>query len=118
MEKLTEHIIDEWLVLKCQAGDEKAFSLLVKRWHPKLIMQANRHTQNIEAARDIAHESWHAFIRGLNNLHDPAAFRVWIYRIVSRRSVDWIRKVTRERKVLSSIEVREELNPEVLCSNN
>jgi len=111
MEKLTEHIIDEWLVLKCQTGDEKAFSLLVKRWHPKLTMQAYRHTQNIEAARDIAQESWHAFIRGLNNLHDPAAFRVWIYRIVSRRSVDWIRKVTRERKVLNSIEAREELNP-------
>ena len=35
-----EKIFDGLLVLQCQNGDKKSFSLLVKRWHHKLCKQA------------------------------------------------------------------------------
>jgi hypothetical protein len=41
--KDTSDIFTEWLVLGCQQGDKKAFTLLVKQWHPKIMSQAYWH---------------------------------------------------------------------------
>ena len=105
-------IFDEWLVLRCQTGDKKAMDLLVKSWHPKLLKQGYWHTRNSEAAKDIAQECWPHIIRGINTVKDPAHFRIWVYRIVYRRAVDWIREREKNRlKKENSNEIQEGLNP-------
>jgi len=112
MIKKHNEIFDEWLVLRCQTGDKKAMDLLVKSWHPKLLKQGYWHTRDSEAAKDIAQECWPHIIRGINTIEDPAHFRVWVYRIVYRRTVDWIRERKKNRlKEENSKEIQKGLNP-------
>ncbi len=92
-------------MLRCQSGDKQAFNILVERWHPKLIKQAFWHTKNGEAAKDIAQDCWQSIFKGLKNIKDPASFSVWAYRIVYRRSVDWIRGQQRDRNIKMDVAV-------------
>lgn len=98
MKKNPESIFDELLVLKSQSGDEKALTLLVKRWHQKLLRQANRHLFDAEVSKDVVQECWQAIIKGIGNLKEPSKFGVWALSIASRKSIDWIRKKQTSRK--------------------
>lgn len=87
------------LVLRCQAGDAGAMERLVGRWQPRLLRHALRLTGDPEAASDAVQEAWLAIVRGLRRLQDPARFRSWAYRIVSRKCSDWIRGRQRRRRL-------------------
>jgi RNA polymerase sigma-70 factor, ECF subfamily len=92
-----EHILDELLVMRTQNGDMKAFSLLVKRWQPVLLRQAYRLTRDDDAALDAAQEAWRAIAKGIYKLKSPAAFKTWSFRIVSNKSVNWIKEQQKRR---------------------
>ena len=49
-------------------------------------------------AHEIAQESWISIFKGIDKLRDPALFRFWAYRIVQRRSADYIRALQKERE--------------------
>ncbi|MCG8457967.1 MAG: RNA polymerase sigma factor [Holophagales bacterium] len=91
-------ILDELLVIRCQAGDAGAFDLLAARWHPKLLRLAGRVAADRDAAPDIVQEAWVAIVRGLGRLRDPAHFPGWACRIVSNKSRDWIGHRSRQRE--------------------
>ena len=99
MSRNADDILNELLVMRAQGGDATALQLLVRRWHPKLILHARKLTEREDVAADVVQEGWVAIFRGLHRLKDPATFRGWIYRIVHNKSVDWIRSQTRERKL-------------------
>ncbi|HPI79417.1 MAG TPA: RNA polymerase sigma factor [Cyclobacteriaceae bacterium] len=101
----------EWLVLGCQHGDAKAFDLLVKRWHPKVLKMAYWHSKSGHAAKDIAQETWAGVVKGIDKLHDPARFPVWLNQIVYRKSVDWVRNIQKQRRVGRN-EVKESMHAE------
>ena len=92
MARTHEDILDELLVLQCQAGSREAFQKLVERWQPRLAGFAARLTADREASRDLVQDAWIAIVRGLGRLDDPARFRTWAYRIVANRCADWIRR--------------------------
>jgi len=92
MKRAPDDIFDELLVLKCQGGDSAALSILIKRWHPKLLRQANRHLYDPDSSKDVVQESWQAVIGGIHKLKDPARFGGWALSITSRKAIDWIRK--------------------------
>ncbi len=106
MKKSPEQIFDELLVLRFRSGDEKAMNLLIKRWHSKIKRQVVRHTYEQEVAEDIAQEVWEAVLKGIYQLREPALFGIWALRIASRKAVDWIRSVQKERSL--EIEAQEE----------
>lgn len=89
---------EQWLVVRAQAGEEQAMTELVERWAPALARHAMRFTQDADGARDVAQEAWLAIVKGIDRLDDPACFRRWAYRIVERRSVDWVRRRVRRRE--------------------
>lgn len=95
-----DHILDEWLVLQAQDGDMKAYSILIKRWHPKMLNHAYRMTKDAEVAKDITQEAWKAITAKLQSLRSPAAFKVWVYRIISNKSADWIKERQKERDLI------------------
>lgn len=95
-----DHILDEWLVLQAQDGDMKAYSILIKRWHPKMLSHAYRMTQDAEVAKDITQETWKAITTKLRSLKSPQAFKVWVYRIISNKSADWIKARQKERALI------------------
>lgn len=98
-----EDILDQLLVLRIQGGDVGALESLARRWHPRLLRHAVRLTGQLEAGADVAQEAWVAIVRGLGRLEDSSRFRSWAYRIVTRRSTDWIRRRQRRRRLASRI---------------
>ena len=83
---------DGLLVLQCQNGDKKAFSLLVKRWHIKLCKQAFWYVKDPDVAKDIAQDCWTIILKRIYNLKEPNSFGSWALTIVHRKSIDWLRK--------------------------
>ena len=100
-------VIDEYLVLRGQAGEAEAFRRLVERWQPRLLSHAFRYTKNADAARDITQESWMAIVKGFSKLEDPSRFRPWAYRIVANKARDWIRRERARRRAADGAAVPE-----------
>jgi RNA polymerase sigma-70 factor (ECF subfamily) len=106
MGKLSEQIIDEILVLDCQAGRAEALEALVSRWQKRLWQHAFRLVGDSDAASDVTQQSWLAIIKGVRKLREPAHFKAWVYRITTNKAVDWIKRNHRIR--CATIEVRQE----------
>lgn len=96
--KTSDQIIEEWLVLNCQAGDRKAFELLVKRWNPSMLRRVYHTTKDLNASEDIVQEAWITVIKKIKTLRDPSAFQGWSLKIASYSAIDWIRASQRDRK--------------------
>lgn len=101
MTRSRQDILDELLVLKCQGQDTSALRQLVERYHQRIWRHALHLTGMREGAEEVSQETWLAIVGGLAGLRDPAAFRPWAYRLVARRSADWIRRRRRDRAHLS-----------------
>lgn len=97
MNNRSDHVVDELLVLQAQDGDAKALNILVIRWHKKLVSYCYRQTKDLEVSKDLVQESWQAIIKSIRSLKDPAKFRVWAFRIVHNKAVNWIKALQKER---------------------
>ncbi len=95
--KSPKKIADSWLVLTYQSGDDKALSLLVRRWHGKLCRQALWYTKDMELAKDIVQDAWGVIIKKLSTLKDPDRFGSWALTIVTRRTLDVLKKRSKQR---------------------
>ncbi|MGD9693299.1 MAG: RNA polymerase sigma factor [Phycisphaerales bacterium] len=104
MERTSEDIVDEWLVLRAQAGEAEAFGKLARRWEGRVLRHAWRMTRDADGALDVAQESWLSIVKGLGSLADPRAFRGWALGIVTRRSADWVRGKVRRRRARRGVE--------------
>ena len=98
MRRDSEQILTEWLVLWAQSGDSRAMNHLAIKWRPKLIRYASRQIQDVEAAKDLVQETFITVCKSIGKLNDPAAFPRWIYQILHRRGVDYIRSRARIRR--------------------
>jgi RNA polymerase sigma-70 factor (ECF subfamily) len=85
--------------MDCQRGSVKALEMLVSRWQKRLWQYAYNLTGNADASWDITQESWVSIIKGVRKLQDPARFRAWAYRITTNKSIDWIRKNKKVKRV-------------------
>ncbi|MEO9869750.1 RNA polymerase sigma factor [Ekhidna sp.] len=103
--KTSDQIIEEWLVINCQAGDRKAFELLVKRWNPKMFGRVYYTTKDAVASKDIVQEAWITIIKKIKTLRDPRAFQGWSLRIATTLAIDWIRsnQVNRKREAIREL---------------
>ena len=106
MEDMCSSIEDQLLVMDAQDGDVEAMEKLVSRWQKRLWRHAVRLTSDPQAAWDITQQSWVAIIKGRRKLHDAANFRAWSYRIVTNKSMDWI-KSNKDRKHVDIAQVPE-----------
>lgn len=86
------YIEDQLLVMDAQDGSGKAMDKLVSRWQRQFWSHAYRLTSDEQAAWDVTQQSWIAIIKGLPRLNDPANFNAWSYRIVTNKSIDWLRR--------------------------
>ncbi len=75
MERSTEQLVDELLVMRCQDGDAAAMDALVGRWHERLLRHACRLTGSLEAAREAVQDAWLGIVRGLRRLDDAGDVR-------------------------------------------
>lgn len=93
-----KQVLTELLLLRAQGGDEAAFRRLYELWRADLHRMALVWVERPVAAEEVGAEVWLDIARGLHRLDDPARFPAWALRIVQRRSADWVRRRSRERR--------------------
>ena len=84
-------VVDEFLVMRCQAGDETALAAFVTKWQPPFLRYASVMTRDPELAADAVQESWIKIIRALPRLREPLKFKAWAYRIITNQCLDSLR---------------------------
>jgi RNA polymerase sigma-70 factor (ECF subfamily) len=118
MERDSRQILTEWLVLAAQGGNESAFKDLYELWHGDLWRLTLGRVERPDAADEVLTDVWLAIARGLRRLDDPACFPRWAFRIVDRRSADWIRhRGLERRREVEAARAADELAPEGIAAS-
>jgi RNA polymerase sigma-70 factor (ECF subfamily) len=72
---------DQELVRRVQAGDKKAFDVLVLKYQHKIVNLVSRYVHDPHLALDVTQEAFVKAYRGLANFRGDSAFYTWLYRI-------------------------------------
>ena len=72
---------DQQLVEKVQAGDKRAFDLLVLKYQAKIQALVSRYVQDSHEVQDVTQEAFIKAYRALPRFRGDAAFYTWLYRI-------------------------------------
>ncbi len=86
---------DRELVERILAGDEAAFTQLVRQLHGPLTRLARYHLASQAVAEEVVQETWLAVLDGLPGFEGRASLKSWIFRILSNRAKT---RGTRERR--------------------
>lgn len=89
---MTDERCDEDLVVLARAGDERAFTELVKRHESRVYTLALKMLRNPADAEDILQETFISALRGLANFRAEASFATWLYRIAYNATLMKLRK--------------------------
>jgi len=83
---------DAELLRRCREGDERAYRELVERHQRQVYSVALRMVRGVEDAEDLVQETFVRVFKALDR-YDPARpFGAWLYTIVTRLSIDHIRR--------------------------
>jgi RNA polymerase sigma-70 factor (ECF subfamily) len=77
---------DHVLVERARAGDEEAYTLLVRRHSPALMRLARMYVPTAALAEDVVQETWIAVVRGLERFEGRSSFKTWLFRILVNRA--------------------------------
>jgi RNA polymerase sigma-70 factor (ECF subfamily) len=95
-ERQLDRIYERLLVLRCQTGDEAAFTELVARYTPRLRIYLRQMLAGgaggAHAADDALQDVWLDCFRSVGRLHDAGAFAAWLYRIARDRAYRVLRR--------------------------
>ncbi|NWF90632.1 MAG: RNA polymerase sigma factor [Ignavibacteriaceae bacterium] len=105
---MKEEIPDHDLVRNFLNGDEPSFNKIINRYKHKIYWQARRMTGNHLDADEVVQEVLIVLYNKLKDFQFQSSLYTWIYRIVSTRSINFLRKRTL-RKILSFDDQSEDL---------
>jgi RNA polymerase sigma-70 factor (ECF subfamily) len=77
----SQSAIDGQLVKRVQAGDSRAYDLLVKKYQHKIIGLIGRYVYDHHEALDVSQEAFIKAYRALPKFRGDSAFYTWLYRI-------------------------------------
>jgi RNA polymerase sigma-70 factor, ECF subfamily len=72
---------DQDLVLRAQAGDKRAFDLLVLKYQQKVANLIGRYIRDSSEVLDVTQEAFIKAYRALGGFRGESAFYTWLYRI-------------------------------------
>ncbi|WP_290647710.1 RNA polymerase sigma factor RpoE [Aquisalimonas sp.] len=87
---MTNAKVDQQLVERVQAGDKKAFDLLVQKYQFKLVKMISRYVTDPSEAQDVAQETFIKAYRALPNFRGESSFYTWIYRIGANTAKNYL----------------------------
>ncbi|RJS92056.1 RNA polymerase sigma factor RpoE [Salinisphaera sp. Q1T1-3] len=95
---MSEDVSDDQLVARAQAGDDRAFELLVRKYQHKVIKLVARYVSPSDAP-DVAQEAFIKAYRALAGFKGNSAFYTWLYRISINTAKNYL--VARSRRPAS-----------------
>jgi RNA polymerase sigma-70 factor (ECF subfamily) len=78
---MSDREIDQRLVERAQAGEKRAFELLVAKYQRKLSRLLSRFIRDPAEVEDVAQEAFVKAYRALPSFRGDSAFYTWLYRI-------------------------------------
>jgi RNA polymerase sigma-70 factor, ECF subfamily len=78
---VSDREIDQELVLRAQAGDKRAFEMLVIKYQRKLARLLGRLVRDQAEVEDVTQEAFIKAYRALPSFRGDSAFYTWLYRI-------------------------------------
>jgi len=85
------------LVRLVQAGEKKAFDILVLKYQQKVVNIVMRYVRDQATAMDISQETFIKAYKGLRNFRGDSAFYTWLYRIAINTAKNYL--VTMSRRL-------------------
>lgn len=86
---------DQELVKRVQAGDKKAFDLLVLKYQQRIIHVITGYVHDPVEAMDVAQEAFIKAYRALPGFRGDSAFYTWLYRIAINTSKNHLTAASR-----------------------
>ena len=77
---------DVGLVERLRAGDESAFTELVRRYQPRLLRLAEATVGSRAVAEEVCQDTWLAVVRGVERFEGRSSFKTWLFRILLNRA--------------------------------
>ena len=96
----TEREYDQLLVERVQAGDKRAFDVLVSKYQRRLMRLVSRLVHDPAEAEDVVQETFIKAYRALRHFRGEAAFYTWLYRIGINTAKNYL--VTQGRRAVTS----------------
>ena len=78
---MSERGPDEELVARAQAGDKRAFDLLVVKYQQKVAKLISRYMRDQSEVQDVTQDAFIKAYRALPGFRGDSAFFTWLYRI-------------------------------------
>ncbi|MEM7453829.1 MAG: sigma-70 family RNA polymerase sigma factor [Planctomycetota bacterium] len=86
------------LIQKAKSGCSDSLTILVRSYHLELRHFLTRRTGDASVADDLAQEVFIAAFRQIGRLKDNSSFRSWLLKIARNKSIDHLRRVSRDRQ--------------------
>jgi len=77
---------DSELLLRLRAGDERAFAVLVDRFHEPMLRLATSFVPSRAIAEEVVQDTWLAALRGLAAFEGRSSLKTWLFRILVNRA--------------------------------
>jgi RNA polymerase sigma-70 factor (ECF subfamily) len=113
-EHAAEATADLALVQRVQAGDIRAFDLLIQKYRERLYAIIYNLTANREDASDLAQEAFIRAFRSIGRFKGDSSFFTWLYRIAINASLTHLKR-TRMRRFFSFENLSEEVSQSELA---
>src|SRR5436309_11371939 len=73
---------DAALIASLQRGDERAFVLLIDRYHTQLVRMAMLYVGDWAVAEEVVQETWIGVLNGLGRFEQRSSLKTWIFQIL------------------------------------
>ena len=71
------------MLLRARTGDQAAIEEIVERCTPMLRALAHRYVARAADIDDVLQDVWTTFVENLDRIHEPAATRGWLVRVLT-----------------------------------
>ncbi|MBE0674695.1 MAG: RNA polymerase sigma factor [Bacteroidales bacterium] len=88
---------DNQLLEGLKSGNRDAFSILVEKYHVKVIRTCTGFVHSQADAEDLAQEVFIEVFRSVNKFRGDSELSTWIYRIAVNKSLNFLRSSARRR---------------------
>lgn len=101
--------MDQELVQRVQAGDKKAFDILVMKYQQRIVHVITGFVHDPVEAMDVAQEAFIKAYRAIPNFRGDSAFYTWLYRIAINTAKNYLTAASR-RPPAMDVEASEATN--------
>jgi RNA polymerase sigma-70 factor (ECF subfamily) len=83
---------DEAALLRAlREGDERAFGVLVDRYHLPLLRYARAHVRNPAVAEELVQDTWLALVQGIGRFQGRSTLKTWLFHVLAHKVSERVR---------------------------